>query len=259
MTSPEDTAPPPKFVIVTLPRSGSYNLVSLLNSAPDIVCHGEIFKRDIVELNPVHLGKLGMKPDDIAERDAKPIPFLNRLRGLNGRKIFGFKMFPEHASRLKPLGGQVLRQPAWRKIFLRRNPIESYASLLRAKQTNVWTLRTNAKAPPPPPETLHARVTFTPETFDEHLDLTAWFDRLAGEVGAVADNPVLAVAYDAVVDRSALPEVLRFLGSSGTADALRSDFDRQFTAAVRDGFTNWDDLVRHARARGHAAAVDEVA
>ena len=57
----ESSAQPPKFVIVTLPRSGSYNLVSLLNSAPDIICHGEVFKRDVVELRPLHLEKMGMK------------------------------------------------------------------------------------------------------------------------------------------------------------------------------------------------------
>src|SRR5262245_39883207 len=91
----ESSDHPPKFVIVTLPRSGSYNLVSLLNSAPDIVCHGEIFKRDAVEVRPLHLEKMGFKTEDVAERDAKPGAFLQRLRGLNARKIVGFKMFPE--------------------------------------------------------------------------------------------------------------------------------------------------------------------
>jgi len=252
----ESSAHPPKFVIVTLPRSGSYNLVSLLNSAPDIVCHGEVFKRDLVELRPLHLEKMGMKHEDVAARDAKPIGFLQRLRGLNARKIVGFKMFPEHATRVAPLSVQVLRNPGWRKIFLRRNPIESYASLLRAKQTNVWTVPAAAKAPPPQ-ETLNARVTFSPKSFDEHLQFTDWFEEVRAGIEAVPDNPVLTVDYEQIADRSALPELLRFLGSAGDADSLISDFDRQFTAALHEGFTNWDELVRHAHERGHASKLAE--
>src|SRR5215475_140758 len=101
--APEKHAHPTSFVIVTLPRSGSYNLVSLLNSAPDIICHGEVFKPNVVELADGPLGKLDMKAEDIAARDARPMAFLNRLRGLNARKIVGFKMFPEHANRVKAL------------------------------------------------------------------------------------------------------------------------------------------------------------
>jgi LPS sulfotransferase NodH len=257
MTKDHPSAPP-KFVIVTLPRSGSYNLVSLLNSAPDIVCHGEVFKRDAVELGPGHLDKLNLQQEDTEARDAKPMAFLQRLRGVNARKIFGFKMFPEHATRVPPLGAHVLRNPGWRKIFLRRNPIESYASLLRAKQTNVWTVRTTARAHPSR-ETLHARVTFTPQTFDDHLAFTAWFDKLNARLQAVPGNPLLTVDYEQVADRTALPALLSFVGSAGDAEALISDFDRQFTATLSEGFTNWDDLVRHVRDGGHAAMLPEPA
>jgi hypothetical protein len=46
--------------------------VSLLNSCADIVCHGEVFKRDVVELGP-DLEEDGHEARDVAERDAKPI------------------------------------------------------------------------------------------------------------------------------------------------------------------------------------------
>jgi LPS sulfotransferase NodH len=239
-------AAPASFVIVTLPRSGSYNLVSLLNSAPDIVCHGEVFKRDVVELPPGPLGKLGMKTTDIEERDARPVAFLNRLRAINARKIVGFKMFPEHASRLRPLREQVLRSPKWRKIFLHRDAIESYASLLRAKQTGIWAVRSTAPAPPPR-ERLDARVLFSPETFDEHMQLTGWFDKLAHDISAIPGNPCLRVDYEALADRSALPGVLGFLGSGAVADALTSEFEKQFSGPLSEAFSNWPELVAHVK------------
>lgn len=253
MTSDTDSVPP-KFVIVTLPRSGSYHLVALLDSAADIVCHGEVFKRDAVELGPIPRGKLGMKPEDTAVRDAKPMQFLTRLRNLNGRKIVGFKMFPEHATRLKALKEKVLFDPSWRKVFLTRNPIASYASLLRAKETGLWTARVGA--PGAPSERRESRVTFTPASFDEHMRLCAWFEREIQETAAVDGNPCLTIDYESVVDRSALPGLLRFLGSTAAANTLESDREKQFTGRFSDGFVNWDALSSHARAHGQSAALD---
>jgi len=47
-TMPTETSP---FVITTQPRSGSYHFKSLLDSAEDIVCQGEIFKESAVEVD----------------------------------------------------------------------------------------------------------------------------------------------------------------------------------------------------------------
>src|SRR3982750_4340169 len=157
---------PPKFVIVTLPRRGPDPLVALLGSAPDIVCHGEVFKRDTIELGAPHLAKLGLAPGDVGERDAKAGQFLKRLRAQNGRKVFGFKMFMEHATRVPALA-EVLRDPGWRKVVLRRNPVESYASLLRAQRTGIWMLKTES-AGAAPRERLDAPVTFDARSYAEH-------------------------------------------------------------------------------------------
>lgn len=246
-------AHPASFVIVTLPRSGSYNLASLLNSAPDIVCHGEAFKPNAVELAEGPLGKLGMKDSDTQARDARPMAFLNRLRGLNARKIVGFKMFPEHANRVKALKEHVLRNPKWLKVFLRRNPIESYASLLRARQTGVWTVRTTS--PASRRNGLDTRVTFAAESFDKHMDMSTWFDTVCTDLSAMEGNRCLRVSYEAVADRSALPAILGFIGSTASADSLTSEYEKQFSGTLPEGFANWDDLVDHARARGHEAAL----
>jgi LPS sulfotransferase NodH len=244
---------PASFTIVTLPRCGSYNLVSLLNSAPDIVCHGELFKPNVVELADGPLGKLGMKGTDSGPRDARPMAFLHRVRGLNARKIVGFKMFPEHANRVKVLKEHVLRNPKWLKLFLRRNPIESYASLLRARQTGVWTVRSTA--PQSRRRGLDARVTFSAESFDKHMELSTWFDRLCGELSALEGNRCLQVDYDAVADRSALTGILGFIGSAAEPASLTSEYEKQFNGSLAEGFDNWDDLVFHVRARGHEDAL----
>ncbi|HEX4511300.1 MAG TPA: hypothetical protein VH328_14515, partial [Burkholderiaceae bacterium] len=213
----------------------------------------EAFKPNAVELADGPLGKLGMKGTDTEARDARPMAYLNRLRGLNARKIVGFKMFPEHANRVKALKEHVLRNPKWLKVFLRRNPVASYASLLRAHQTGVWTLRTTA--PASRRNGLDARVTFTAESFDKHMQVATWFDTLCADLAGIADNRCLPLAYDAVADRSALPGLLSFIGSAAPAETLTSEYERQFEGTLAEGFANWDALVAHAQAHGHGAAL----
>jgi hypothetical protein len=255
--SSDATTLPPKFVIVTLPRSGSYHLVSLLNSAPDIVCHGEVFKRDTIELAAPHLAKLGLAAGDVAERDAKAAHFLKRLRAQNGRKVFGFKMFMEHATRVPALA-QVLRDPEWRKVVLRRNPVESYASLLRAQRTGIWMLKREA-ADAAPREHLDAPVTFDARSYAEHMRMCEWFDRQVDDATGGPGNAALALDYREVVDRSALARVLSFVGSSAPAASLTSDREKQFSRPFAEGFTNWGELAAHARAQGHGAFLDAAA
>jgi hypothetical protein len=245
----------PKFAIVTLPRSGSYHLVSLLNSAPDIVCHGEVFKKDYVELSKVHLTKMKVDTKDAAERDANAVQFLQRLRALNAKKVFGFKMFPEHYRRVPALDAHVVKNQAWRKIFLLRNPIESYASLLRAQRTGIWTME-DAKRTDAPPERLNMPVTFDPASFKEHAKLCSWFEGLYTSTAAIADNKCFRLDYVNVNDPATLDAALAFVGSTSTHKDLESQREKQFSGQVRDGFANWKELTIFARKNGHGAWVD---
>ena len=87
------------------------------------------------------------------------------------------------------------------------------------------------------------------------LSLSTWFDTVIADLTAIEGNHCLPVSYEAVADRSALPAILRFIGSTGSADSLTSEYEKQYSGTLSDGFANWDDLVIHARAHGHEAAL----
>lgn len=245
----------PRFAIVTLPRSGSYHLVSLLDSAPDIVCHGEIFKRELVELRKQHLEKLEMTTEDTARRDEDPLRFLTRLRAVNRRKLFGFKMFPEHYRRLPAVESEVVNAKGWRKVFLVRNPIESYASLLRARRTGLWTMD-DAKRRAASEDELRLPVTFDAASFDEHAKLCGWFEDQVRRVRGLPGNPCFVLPYERINDEAMLDELLGFLGSTSRASQLESRREKQFAGRVPDGFANWTELAAHARATGRGEWVD---
>jgi LPS sulfotransferase NodH len=131
----------PPFVIITLPRSGSYHLRALLDSAPDIRCYGEIFKGSEVELPPEELAAVGLGKKDTEKRDAMGMQVLNRLRKKTDAadQIFGFKDFRFNLARAK-IYQQITNSQGWRKVFLARNPIERYISMERADLTGVFVV-----------------------------------------------------------------------------------------------------------------------
>ena len=101
-------------VRITLPRSGSYHLRALLDSAPDIRCYGEIFKGSEVELPPEDLAFLGLGKKDTQKRDDMGMAVLNRLRKRTDEAglIFGFKDFRFNLTRVK-IFQQMVNSKGW--------------------------------------------------------------------------------------------------------------------------------------------------
>ena len=236
------------FVLFCTPRTGSYHFVSLLASAPDVDCHGEVFKPGRVELAPQVLAALGTTPGDAGARDADPLRFVERLRALTPpSRAFGFKLFANHVGTHKALRDAVLWSPAWRKIVLDRDPLATYASLLRAERTGVWTLQEGRSVDP---ALLNAPVRFEAAGFEKHLRQHAKFRRQVEAAAAVAGNPLLELDYDDLVHGDGLARALRFVGSTADAASLASTMRRQFEADIRTGFENWPEVESFLVANG---------
>jgi len=227
------------FVIVTLPRSGSYHLVSLLDSASDVVCHGEVLKANYIELRQFYLDKLKLNKSDVATRDQDRLGFVQRLRAVNRFKNVGFKIFPDHVNRDQDFVDGLMNNPAWRKLFLFRSPLQTYASLLRAKKTGVWVLTEGA---PYPTDQLHAKVDFTVESFEQHLGMCRWFEGICERTERVPKNRTFRTDYARLADDVHMQQILQFVGSKVSVSDLVSDKQRQYSAPFEEGFNNWPEF-----------------
>lgn len=228
------------FFILAYPRTGSYALSSMLHSAEDIVCHGEIFKRDTIELRPWHRTRLG----DISplERDREPINYIKKLRQLNPHKIFGFKIFSEHLSRIGARE-QLLHSSEWKKIVLVRDPIEVYASLLRARETGVWVLPKHRKETP---GDLQRQVKFDEKSWSQFL---ASYEEFLIDGRNCAN--AIKIQYKEINDLQKIGEVLDFLGSNTSPSALRASYRKQFTKGpIETAFSNWPEFSDYLSQRG---------
>ena len=84
------------FMILTMARCGSYHLKSLLDSAPDIRCFGEVYKPNKVELPEKERQSLGLTKLDTLKRNQLGPDFLRRVVSTNSTQIVGIKAFLDH-------------------------------------------------------------------------------------------------------------------------------------------------------------------
>lgn len=185
------------FVILAAMRTGSNFLEESLNQAPGLRCHGEAF-------NPVflaHPGQAELFGLTMADRDRSPGRLLRRIAGAPG--LNGFRFFPDHDRRIL---GPVLDDPAWAKIVLGRNPLESYVSLKIARETGQWRLAG--------PGRRQALVRFDADEFRNHLDEQRLFR--AEVFGRLRESGQTAfhLDYDDLGNAAVLHGLLGFLGVS---------------------------------------------
>jgi len=229
--SQTDTA---RFVVYCAPRTGSYHLTSLLDSAPDVVCHGELFKKDRMELRPSHKERLDKR--GVKWRDNHPWAFIKKVKELDPERHFGFKLFREHARRVQRLKG-ILNGNGWKKIALLRDPVEVYASLLRAQASGQW-IQKKAKESSPPSD---LKVEFSQESFD---NFKKFYFAFVKESLQHENNPSwLIVFYDDLNDPAKRQSILDFIGSSASAAALSTQYEKQYVRPLSEAFSNWDELV----------------
>lgn len=231
---------PEKFIIFARARTGSYHLVSLIDSCSDVVCHGELFKPHRVELRKSFRAKVGIRSPAI--RDAAPSKFIQKVRKLTPDAHFGFKVFPSHAKRVPTLN-KLLISKEWKIIILCRDPIETYASVLRARKTRIWTVRNNRSVPDE--ILLDQRVTFSQDTLLEFARSYNGFLRRINVIRSRRDDKCFVIDYKQLDQLRVRQELLCFIESCSSADQMNSVHVKQFSRPVQDGFENWDDLSRY--------------
>lgn len=127
-----------KFVIVCYPRTGSYRLVDILNQHNDVICCGEIFKPNVLEIRDDVREHLDFHPSDHKERNENAQKYIdsfyNALEAM-GAKAGGFKIFPSHSDAAIKY---CLKSKDISVIFLGRNPVQQHVSFKKAQDSNLW-------------------------------------------------------------------------------------------------------------------------
>lgn len=240
-----------RFLIVTQPRSGSYHLASLLGSAPDVTCLGEIFKDNRVELPPWLRKKIKIGGDEVWLRDIDPQGYLASLMSYCDKPIFGFKEFSTRLFQ-SGIGKQTLRSQKWRKIFLMRNPIRKYVSLQRARETGAYKKNADTKQPDD-----NIAVRFDPVLFEETLRLDISLRSTYEKLKEARPRRNIALDYRELNDPEVLMQLLGFIRSKGDVEQLQSTYYRQNPLPLEQSLTDYDVMVRYMKKNGYNALLKD--
>lgn len=237
------------YIVFATVRSGSYNLVSLLDSAPDLVCHGEIYKDNVVELPPETLKRLRLKRRDIGERDKRGIGFLQDLWSSEPDSSVGFKLLPRHLND-RPFLADLVLGGSPRIVILSRPTLEVCVSFATAKRTKEFTLRDPGKRS-------ETTIALSEADLNDALAIARRFNTFAARIRAARGADAFDVSYAETSDPVRMQTLLEFLGSSADADRLNSEYHRQSRSRLHERVENWDWVVAYLNQTGQTDLLSE--
>lgn len=219
------------FVILADMRTGSNLLEETLNQVDGLRCHGEVF-------NPIHIG--GPNKETVfdttkAERDAAPLALLEKLKTAPG--LNGFRFFHDHDPRVLAV---VLADPDCAKIVLGRNPVESFVSLLIARDTGEW--RTGAVM-----DETASKPRFDREKFEAFLDARTGFQRYVMRALQVAGQTAFHLDYEDLQSVEIINGLLAFLGLSAEVSRISRKLVPQNPGPLSGKVGNYADMEEAVR------------
>ena len=244
MSAPQDFT---IFCILATARTGSTLLCRMLDSHPNLTCHGEAYHPDAVFTEfTKHFMFIAQGWPDVPfptelnqtrYRDANPVGFLRELADLTHRvrpnqSRMGFKLFPGHN---RAMHDYVMQQGSVLKILLRRdNVLHQYSSHKIATQVGRWVANHPSQLQP-------GKARFDQQEFLHYVqqveaEYAAFQDHLAHH-----GQRAFKITYEELLDKVRMSELLDFLG-------VRSDVPlippilKQNASETAARFENYDDV-----------------
>jgi LPS sulfotransferase NodH len=238
-------AAPHRFVILGAMRSGANVLAANLNQFSGVVCHGRAFDPACVELREGYHRKIAMERIETEKRDAECREFLSRLFSDPDAVAVGLIMFPGDSPEALDL---LLRDRDVRKILLRRSLFHAYASLLIAKQTDVWRIMANGTTPAAPAPT--PKVRFVTAEFERYKKQ---IDSQEGHVLSLlrdTGQSFFRIWYQKVNNLESINELAKFVGLDTSISALSPHTLKQNPHDIKQKVENWREMFSYARQNG---------
>jgi len=234
-----------KFVVFGSQRTGSNLLVSYLNQFEDINCNGEFFNPSFVGIDKKMFSYFGLTREDVRKRDEQKLKFLSLIFSYN-KCNNGFIFFPGHGN---DIFNELMRDTNVLKVFLRKNPIQSYVSLKIAQKTDVWLIGNvvDKKKRDSQIEKSRCRITFNSQDYERYLyilnSFRNEFDKLFEKYG----GRKFEIWYAQLNDHDIINELAGFLGSQLPPIALHQRLIKQNPQSLKEKVINYNELAEYAK------------
>ena len=234
----EIALPIKKFVIIAAPRTGSNYLCSILNTHSDILCHHELFHADKIYYAR-NLNKDKIDLGTIAQRDRSPKRFIQKIwqQEFNSSAI-GFKLLSGQNPKAFNL---VIKDKSIKKVLLsRQDLLRTYASLLIAKKTDVWSVEKSTSK-----SNSQVSVEVDINSFHNYIEKThTYYQELRTKLKS-SKQSFLDITYEDLVgcDRDRVrTEILEFIEVDALINSLQETHKKQNSNKLQKLISNFTEI-----------------
>lgn len=234
-----------KFILLGSQRTGSNLLVNYLNQYDDIFCNGEFFNPAFTGINKSTIDYIGLTREDVKQREKDRFYYLEKVFNHPGKEICGFVFFPGHGD---DIFRNIMKNSNISKIFLHRNPIQSYVSLKIAQETRVWLVANikNSKKINRKIKNTQRKIVFKPYIFKKYMKNLTSFRKNFDELFDFYGGRKYEISYSQLKNHETINQLALFLGSKDTPKILFEKLVKQNPNRLEDKVENYDELLKFA-------------
>lgn len=236
-----------KFVIISVKRTGSNFLCSVLTQHPEIMAHTEIFNESAIygawgyEFNFTALSKDPKIRRKLEIRNDDPYHFLDKVYNETQKvkktvRHVGFKIFKDQGDELIK---SLARDKSFKKIILKRkNRLKHYISLMLAENSGKFYHKSDEKVDKPPKINLNAQnfLRFSAQT-------KKFFNKIEKEI-LNSESKLLTLYYEDIVsNKSFYTKIQIFLGTKKVINKFESKTRKSNIYTNNEVIENYDEFV----------------
>jgi hypothetical protein len=226
-----------KFVVISIPRSGSNMLVGMLGGHPEISCFSELFHLKHIFDSGLHR-RAGLEMPSVEERNSDPIGFLDymfRFGNFPRIKSVGFKIFPGHHDQM--FNSMIQHDPIKKIVLIRENYLLNYVSLQSASKNNVYFISSGSRA-----EQEEPRFNIDFEEFTRYEEQQKAFFAQVQELLKQHAQSYYLLFYKDILDKTRQQALLEFLGVNPDPSLLKVRSEKQVKLPLEDKILNFNEI-----------------
>jgi len=225
-----------KFVIISIPRSGSNLMVSLIGGHEEITCYPELFHPHAI-FDGGHFARHNIEYN-IDKRNEDPHTFLEYIykqRFGKNIKAIGFKIFPDQDEKLLRA---LIREPSLKKIVLiRDNYLMNFLSQKTAQQSKVYFVK-----PGTGKELEDIRIEVNWNEFIKYEErFQSFFEDVLGQLNASGQR-FCEIQYEELLQPEHQARLLKFLEVEPDPGLLKIRSEKQNKLTLEEKVLNYEGL-----------------
>ena len=202
--------------------------------------HGEVFNPNFVGLRFDYHEKMNLQRENVNVRDAEPEQFIARIFDNPSARFVGFHIFPDQTRPTIP----VLEDDSVKKLWLVRNPIASFVSLLEAEASGVWLVHASK---PLPAGGRREKVHFDIDRFNAYLHGLNLFRAKIKSVLLKTGQPCFPIHYNDIADPLVGNAIIAYLGGAQRLDHFETEILKQQSRPCVERIENYGEFTTFLR------------